>query len=306
VSRFELDHWDEGKLVVNHAFANLLRRQHWTTFAVIWSRTAEAAVAKNLRTDRVTLRFTLDDAGHERTFYIKRHGRSSLKEYIKPLLSLRWPILGARNEWNALLAFHDAGLPTMTPVAFGQSGANSFLITEALENCTKLSELERAPAITDPSMGDTDVVAGASHRHDTATLPALARQSAPRPVPDRRSLVKRVARTTQRMHQAGLHHQDYYLGHLLLPNRQGTGEASDRIYVIDLGRVRRQKPLSRRWIVKDLAQLNYSAHGASVTERIRFLREYLGRRICRADKRLIAAIATKTAAIARHSRKNSL
>lgn len=287
VSRFELDTWDHGKLVVNHGFSNLLRRQHWTTFAVIWSRTADASIAKKLRTDRVTLRFTLDDGGRERAFYIKRHGRSSLKEYLKPLLSLRWPILGARNEWNALLAFHEAGLPTMTPVAYGQHGGNSFLITEALENCTKLSELQFPP---DQS------AAGVNYRVDAAHTRS-----------SRRSLVTRIAQMTQRMHNAGLHHQDYYLGHLLLPNsRTARGSDSNRIYIIDLGRVRRQQPLSQRWIVKDLAQLNYSAQHVSLTDRLRFLREYLGHKPGAADRKLIARIAAKTASIARHSRKNGL
>lgn len=281
LNRFELNHWDGGKLVVNQTFSNLLRRHHWTTFAVIWSRTAEAAIAKKLRTDRVTLRFTLDDAGRERAFYIKRHGPSSLKEYIKPLFSLRWPILGAKNEWNALLDFHEAGLPTMTPVALGQHGSDSFLITEAIENCTKLSELPMP----------------AADHHVRAVTSG----------PYRKSLVSRVAHTTQRMHGAGLHHQDYYLGHLLLPNPAANGESPpDRIYVIDLGRVRKQRPLSRRWIVKDLAQLNYSARETSITERMRFLREYLGRKIQPEDKRLIASIVAKTSAIAKHSQKNGL
>lgn len=270
-------------------FSNLFRRHHWTTFEVIWTHTAEAAIAKNLRTDRITLRFTLDDAGRERAFYIKRHGRSALKEYIKPLLSFRWPILGARNEWNALLEFHDAGLPTMMPVALGQSGSNSFLITEALENCTKLSELTSpttTPAETEPR-----------RRVDSAHAVG----------PDRTSLVKGIARMTRTMHAAGLHHQDYYLGHLLLPNVAAAGEAPpDRVYVIDLGRVRKQQPLAKRWIVKDLAQLNYSAREARPAERIRFLREYLGRKIGTSDRALIASIESKTAAIARHSQKNSL
>lgn len=296
MSRLELETWDSGKLVINRAFANLLRRQHWTTFAVIWSRTAEASVAKNLRTDRVTLRFTLDDAGRERAFYIKRHGRSSLKEYLKPLLSLRWPILGARNEWNALMDFHEAGLPTMTPVALGQSGVHSFLITEALEDCTKLSELAMPSRTTNGTPGATDASSG------TPASSAKRRIDPPQAnLPDRRRLVSRLAQTTRKMHQAGLHHQDYYLGHLLLPH-----SVTDRIYVIDLGRVRKQVPLARRWIIKDLAQLNYSATGASRTERIRFLREYLGHRIGRDDRRLIASITFKTDAIARHSRKNGL
>ena len=304
MSRFELEQWDDGKLVVNREFASLLRCQHWTTFSAIWSRTAEAAVAKKLRTDRITLRFTLDDAGHERAFYIKRHGRSSWKEYLKPLLSLRWPILGARNEWDALLAFHEAGLPTMNPVAVGHSGSNSFLITEALENCTKLSELEQ-------TMRDEKFMSAVRSGHQPSVAPvnnSVNDRGAEHGIGlNRRLVVEQVAMLTRRMHQAGLHHQDYYLGHLLLPDPAARGEAPpDRIYVIDLGRVRRQQPLTQRWIVKDLAQLNYSAHGVSLTERVRFLRTYLGRKLGPDDKKLIARIATKTAAIARHSRKNQL
>ena len=312
LSHFELEQWDGGKLVVNHAFANLLKRHHWTTFAVVWLQTAEAAVAKNLRTDRITLRFTLDDAGRERTFYIKRHGRSSWKEYVKPLLSLRWPILGAANEWQALLAFHEAGLPTMTPVALGQSGSNSFLITESLEDCTKLSKLVSPDEdSTDHSRGTSDLNGKSGPnsigRDDSHSGWGRERKGSDGSPLDRRGLVHGVAEMTRRMHGAGLHHQDYYLGHLLLPNAAATGQTPpERIYVIDLGRVRQQRPLSRRWIVKDLAQLNYSAREVSSTDRLRFLRTYLGRRITPADRKLIAGITSKTALIARHSRKNGL
>ncbi len=271
MTRFELETLDSGRLIVNAEFAPLLRHHEWSTFATIWSRTEEAAIAKKLRTDRITLRFTLDDRGRERAFYIKRHIQSSWKEYVKPLLRLTWPILGARNEWNAILDFHSAGLPTMTPVAFGQSGSNSFLITEALENCTKLSEL---PVV----------------RHDgTSSVPDL-----------RGRLIGEVAKIARTMHQAGLHHQDFYIGHLMMSNSDPA-----KIYVIDLGRVQKHAKLSRRWIVKDLAQLDYSAK-ATPQERLRFLREYLCRRLTSDDRRLIASIESKTAAIARHSRKNHL
>ena len=97
------------------------------------------------------------------------------------------------------------------------------------------------------------------------------------------------------MHGAGLHHQDFYLGHLMLSQSQ-----SDLIYVIDLGRVQKHARLSRRWIVKDLAQLDFSA-SATPVERLRFLREYLGRRLTSEDRSLVADIQAKAAAIARHS-----
>lgn len=271
MTNFALEKLDAGKLVINRSFADLFQANGWQTFDVIWKATQDAIVAKKMRTDRFTLRFTLLDNGKERSFYIKRHGRSALKEYLKPLLRLTWPILGARNEWEAILAFHSAGLPTMTPVAIGECGANSFLITEALEACDKLSELR------DEWAKDRQAHAGR-----------------------RAELLDQVAKLSRKMHKAGLHHQDYYLGHLLCSQADPS-----QLYVIDLGRVRHQQPLAQRWVVKDLAQLDFSAD-ATPRERIRFLREYLGHRITDADRRLMTRIQSKKNAIARHSRKNKL
>lgn len=265
MTSFHLENHDSGRLIVNGAFSELLRRHGRLTFDSNWTQTADADVAKNARTDRVTLRFTLADNGVNRGFYIKRHTRSSWKEYLKPLLRLTWPILGARNEWNAILEFHQVGLPTMTPVALGESGSDSFLITEALENCTKLSQLNLS---SDDRM--------------------------------RVSLIRQVAHLSKKMHGAGLHHQDFYLGHLM----QSQKDAS-QIYIIDLGRVCKRKSLSRRWIIKDLAQLDFSAN-ASSRERLQFLREYLGRPLSGHDRAFMASIQSKKAAIARHSRKNRL
>ena len=254
-------------MVVNRDFADLLKRNGWDTFEAVWAKSADAAVAKNLRTDRVTLRFTLSDGKQSRVFYIKRHQRSSWKEYIKPLLRLTWPILGARNEWNALLDFHQAGLPTMIPVAIGELGENSFLITEGLEDCTKLSELKS---------DHTQSFAG------------------------RVKLIKQIAWLAKTMHGAGMHHQDFYLGHILRSNSN-----PDQLFVIDLGRVQKHARLAHRWIVKDLAQLDYSAK-ASKREQARFLREYLGRPLEKRDRALMRQIQSKTNRIGRHSKKNKL
>lgn len=271
MTRFELDSWDRGKLTINRVFSPLFQQHGWLTFDKVWEHTANAAIAKKLRTDRVTLSFSLDDEGKERKFYIKRHSRSSWKEYIKPLLRLTWPILGARNEWKAILAFHEAEIPTMVPVALGESGSDSFLITESLENCEKLSRL---PVTTEPD-----------------------REAAP----ERAKIRRHVASLAQRMHAQGMHHQDFYLGHLM--QSQSNPEV---IYIIDLGRVKHQTPLSQRWIVKDLAQLTFSAASASTRERLRFLREYLGRSLTKSDRKLVDQISAKTRSISRHSKKNKL
>jgi heptose I phosphotransferase len=214
------------------------------------------------------LRFALtDDAGVEHVVYAKRHTPSPWREYVKPLLQGRWPTLGARVEWDAILAFQQAGLPTMTPVAMGESRGNSWLLTAALEPSEKLSEV-----------------------YDRLPLPA------------RGALLREVAGLARRMHDAGLHHQDFYLGHLLR-----LTAPSSPVHVIDLGRVQRHSRWTvRRWIVKDLAQLNFSAGKAGPVERVRFLRAYLGRPLRRADKSLARSILHKTARIRAHSLKNGL
>jgi len=124
------------------------------------------------------------------------------------------------------------------------------------------------------------------------------------------SLLDDVAHIARRMHDAGLHHQDFYLTHLLLPDvpdrPTGGKEGGTGIHVIDLGRARYRRRLSRRWIVKDLAQLNYSARLLTHSDRRRFLELYLGRPLTLADRPFVRRIVRKSAAIARHSRKNRL
>jgi heptose I phosphotransferase len=133
-------------------------------------------------------------------------------------------------------------------------------------------------------------------------LPGDCRQIVPDHLATLRQIVAGVADVASAMHSAGLHHQDFYLTHLMMP----TSGLPAPIHVLDLGRARLRKRLDRRWIVKDLAQLNYSADGISASERLRFLTRYLGRRLTRADRALVSSVIRKSRWIARHSRKNGL
>lgn len=259
--------WDGGQLRVHRDFAPLLRTNGLESFAAIMNH-GGGTVAKNLLAERVTTRITLLDGDAKRAFYLKRHSPSPLKEYLKPLLRLTWPILGARNEWNALHDFHEAEIPTMMPVALGEAGRYSFLLTEAIEGYTKLSDWLGMP-------------------HDARAADLI---------------LKKVAALARKMHGAGLHHQDFYLGHLLV---RETASGFD-LRVIDLGRARGSANLASRWIVKDLAQLDYSARGLSAGDRLRFLQGYFGKRLDRAEKRLARRIHAKSRRIARHSHKNRL
>ena len=274
---FSLEEWDNGKLIVNQQYADYFQAANLTSFDALMNY-SETEVAKNLLKERVTSRFQLsNDTGIKKTFFIKRHSPSPLKEYIKPLLRFRLPILGAKTEWDALIRFHAEGIPTMTPIIFGQSKRYSLLVTEALENCVKLSDWMH------------NKLADRSEQNKQQT----------------EQLIKQVAHIASRMHQAGMHHQDFYLGHLLM-RQDDAQNIKPNIHVIDLGRTCYRPRLATRWIVKDLAQLDYSASAFTPEERTLFMESYLNHSITENDKPLINRIKQKSAAIARHSKKNRL
>jgi heptose I phosphotransferase len=274
VKSFAFDEWDGGRLTVNREFAPLLTRHALTTFDAI-ANFSGGQVAKNVLRERTTTRLDLMEAdGATRILYLKRHQQPGLWELVKPLLRLTRPIVGARNEWEAILRFHEAGIATMVPVALGEAEGRSFLMTQGIEGCQKLTAWME------------------SHQQSlhNGQLPSL------------RKIADGVAEVARTMHAAGLHHQDFYLTHLMVPQ---SGPLTP-IRVLDLGRARFQPKLARRWVVKDLAQLNYSAAGVSSSARLRFFSHYLGRKLTDRDRPLLTSIVRKSRAIARHSRKNGL
>lgn len=269
---FTIADWDHGRLQVNAAYADVLKANNLTTFDSLM-RYAGGEVAKHLIAERPTTRIELATPDGPLVCYLKRHAPAKLKEYLKPLIRLRWPRIGAEPEWKAIRRFHEVGIPTMTPVAWGQSGRESLLVTLAIEGCEKLSDwMRRTPR------------------------PATAEQ-----VADVRRIIREVAEVTRKMHQAKMHHQDLYAGHILLPH-----DATRGIHILDLGRVRHCRHLAMIWIIKDLAQLHYSTGWFTAADRLRFLQTYLGRRLQSADRRFIRRILRKAASIGRHSRKHGL
>lgn len=114
-----------------------------------------------------------------------------------------------------------------------------------------------------------------------------------------RTLLAEVAQLAARFHAGGYNHRDFYCCHLFV---RETSRHQFSVSLIDLQRVQRRRRLRHRWIVKDLAQLAYSAprDRVSCTDRLRFLRLYLGVRRLRAqDRRLVRAVMAKQHSIER-------
>ncbi|MCU6668362.1 lipopolysaccharide core heptose(I) kinase RfaP [Enterobacteriaceae bacterium H4N4] len=206
----------------------------------------QGEVFRELETRR-TLRFEL--AG--KSYFLKWHRGTTLKEIVKNLLSLRTPVLGADREWNAIHRLQGLGVDTMYGVGFGEKGVNpltrtSFIITEDLT----------------PTISLEDYCA------DWATNP-----------PDikvKRMLIERVATMVRKMHAGGINHRDCYICHFLL-HLPFSGLKDDlKISVIDLHRAQIRNKVPRRWRDKDLIGLYFSSLNIGLTQRDvwRFLKIY--------------------------------
>jgi len=202
------------------------------------------------REGRQTLRFRLAD----QTYYRKLHTGIGWREIFKNFLQFKWPVTGAVNEWRAINRLPQLGIDTLTGVAFGERGCNpatrlSFLVTEAL--------------------GDT--ISLARHAESWPAQP-------PAPLA-RRALIGAVANITQRLHRHGINHRDLYICHFLLDiadGGAGLGNGRPRLFLVDLHRAQMRRRVPRRWQVKDLASLYFSALDIGLTRNdvYRFLKGY--------------------------------
>ena len=130
--------------------------------------------------------------------------------------------------------------------------------------------------------------------HGIAGFPAAAIPGgAARRDPDLQRIVVQVAQIARLLHGAGYNHRDFYCCHFLI--KELSPGAFD-IRLIDLQRAERRRWFRRRWIVKDLAQLAYSAPRDRIgcKHQIALMHHYLGvRKLRPRDKRLIRAVLGK-------------
>ena len=196
---------------------------------------------------RRTLRVEIDGCG----YFVKIHRGVGWREIVKNVLSMRLPVLGAANEWEAIHRLAELGIDTMHGVAFGQRGANparqhSFIITEELAPTISLEDFCRDWPVNPPT------------------------------VVFKRALIGRVAEMAKRMHRGGVNHRDFYICHFLLHLDPVPTASAFKLSLIDLHRAQLRAQTPRRWRNKDLSGLFFSAQEIGLTSRdfYRFLRRY--------------------------------
>ena len=230
---------------------------------------------------RRTLAFTFGG----RDYFIKLHFPPSWREIAKNLVQLRLPVIGARNEWRALERLRNAGVRTARPCAYFDRGGwlgrrRSFIVLGAVENFIDLESFWR-------EQGWQSI-----------------------PFPARRAIIREVAETARRMHDAGVNHRDFYLCHFLLDRRFLEGSRSEPVItLIDLHRARIARRLPRRWRAKDLGALYFSAMDCGLTrsDLFYFVRHYTGRDAApalRADPALWRVVIARAEGIRRRNERH--
>ncbi len=209
--------------------------------------TMDGEVFRELEARR-TFRFEFNGKG----YFSKVHMGVGWKEILENIFRFRRPVLGARDEWEALTKLKSIGIDTMTPVGFGENGFNpatqrSFLITEELEDMITLEDFCETWRDNPPS------------------------------IPLKRAIVQKLAEISKLMHDNGVNHRDYYLCHFMMLDTKPDPDHL-KLYMIDLHRAQIRPSLPDRWRLKDLSGLYFSAmdYGFTRNDVYRFLKLYSG------------------------------
>lgn len=212
----------------------------------------EGKIYRNFK-GRKTLRFEHSGRG----YFLKIHPGVGWREIFKALLHGKVPVLGAKDEHDAILTLERIGVQTMTIAGYGSRGRSpatmqSFIITEEIEDAVSLEDL------------------------------VLEKEKYPLSPGQKRALIQKVAEIARTMHRNGVNHCDFYLCHFLLPVKwlnQNLVDCEPPLYVIDLHRTQVRVAVPQRWLEKDLTGLHFSSMDAGLTsrDRLRFASCYEAR-----------------------------
>jgi len=235
---------------------------------------------KNLASFRSRLQFDIDapDSPQPTTVFLKRYDSPPAVTQLRNWLAARGRKSCAMHEYASMSALAAAGIGTPRPICCGEQWGlllekRSFIITEKIPDAEALER--KLP----------DCFGG------PANAESLRR---------RRDFVARLARFIKKFHETGYRHRDLYFSHIFYGDK-------DRFFLIDLARVFRPLVLGRRFQIKDLAQVCYSAPGRhfSRTDRLRFYLAYAGRsKLTQEDKGFIREVLAKAKRIARREKKH--
>jgi tRNA A-37 threonylcarbamoyl transferase component Bud32 len=210
------------------------------------------------------------------TLFLKRYENPPVFEQIKNWISHRCVASTMFYDLDAALKLAAAGINTPRPVCYGRQWGlffekQSFIVTEQIPG----ESLERL-------------------------LPDCFAADANENLKERRKFIAELAQFAGKFHNTGYRHRDFYFAHIFHHNGD--------FYLIDLQRASRPLLLAKRYRIKDVAQLSYSAPKKyfSRTDRLRFYLAYAAKaQLGPRDKVFIQAVLRKMSQMAEHDRKHN-
>lgn len=276
-------------LFVDPAVMPLLAQRGLRCFQDVFSGVGGESLRKAaLHEYRDRIRFkTEDDGGGARTFYLKRYHRPPPSEQFRRIHEAGALRSTAWRETRFAMRLTRLGIPTIRLVAFGEKMWGPW---------------ERA------SFAISEEIPGESL--ESLAVRVLSGQAPAPSWHDRVEIIRQLAMIAALLHRNRLFHRDLYLSHVFW-SRNRCGEII--LWLIDLARMLERPACRRRWQIKDLAALHYSAPVGFVTraDRLRFLYYYqiASQRSGDPDRELIAAVVRRARRMAVHdvnkARRNS-
>lgn len=241
---------------------------------------AKNLTKSNLAAFRSRLQFEIEAAESQspKTLFLKRYENPPILVQFKNWLAHRKATSCASCEFEPTRELPIAGINTPKVIAYGEECSGllekrSFIITEKIPNAEALER--QLP--------------------DCFNAPTT-----PENLKLRRDFIIQLATFVRKFHQTGYRHRDLYFSHIFHSSDAG-------FYLIDLARAFRPALLRRRFQIKDIAQIHYSAPAEhfSPSDRLRFYLAYTAQKtLTTDDKAFIRKVLAKARRMARHDRKH--
>jgi hypothetical protein len=273
--------WKAGRLMtgffVDPAYEAAFDRLGLTSIEEVFAFGAGKNLTKaNLASYRSRIEFQIESPAT--TVFLKRYDNPPIMTQLKNWLSSKKRIACAMAEVEAAQKLAAMGINTPKMIAWGHLSAGLFEKHSfaAIEQIPGGQSLERSLPV---------------FFNNPPTLENLIL---------RRQFIKQLALFVKNFHDTGYRHRDLYLCHIFMV-------PDGRFYLIDLARAFKPAIFGELYRLKDVTQLHYSAPAKyfSKTDRLRFLKEYLGReKLSEGDRRFIRQINNKARHMARHDVKH--
>lgn len=262
-----------GSMWIDRQYRQRLEQQGLGRFQNMMATTT----GKMLRAlpDRENWRLELHGPHTEpRGAYLKKHHIKNLRTWLRAKVGAGPGETAGRVEAQNVARLLRSGIAAMRLIAYGErlhddGRLESFVLTEELKGFTQLDHFlkERFPARDQQAICDRD--------------PQLDR------------LLREVADVAAKFHRLGYNHRDLYCCHFFIRESQ---DGRYKVNLIDLQRVEHRRHFRLRWLVKDLAQLAYSAPRDRIScgRKMAFIKRYLGvKKLGPRDKRFIRLVLAK-------------